>query len=323
MEDRIRPPHAPLAGRPLVGKKGKDYFASPALLAAAHAALHLERPLLLTGEAGCGKTDFAYAAASVLTDGQLATCHVRSDSTARDLLYHHDAVRRFGDAQHRAADGAERAADARHYVTLQGLGRAMHQAPPPVVLIDEIDKAPRDLPNDLLRELDEWAFDIPEIPDPPASDHAVRSHGVPLAQRMATREGARRPFVVVTSNVERQLPEPFLRRCVFHHLDYPLPKQLVKIVAAHLGDAADLKLLRQLVEVFQTLRDDGLGLTKKPATSELIDWAQVLTRIYEPDAVRRRIAQLAEARTVPALADLPAASTLIKLREDRARLSRG
>lgn len=248
-------------GHELYGREGQRYLAEPELVAAANAALYLEMPLLLTGEPGCGKTHFAWAAAWGLHRTRVTNatyqlehapqpliCHVRSDSRARDLLYSYDAVRRFGDAQHGGDAGKIRAADARQYIELGGLGRALMDTTRQVVLIDEIDKAPRDLPNDLLNELDVGDFEIPEIPSSLPPDvmsqlpATVDSHGIalkramgrPLARNSRPVRRLPKPLVIITSNVERQLPDAFLRRCVFFHIEFPSRARLTEILLDHL-----------------------------------------------------------------------------------------
>ena len=324
-----------VSGEHLVGALGKRYFAHPDLLAAVNVALACEMPLLLTGEPGCGKTDFAWAVAGELRRGRagaefdLLDCAVRSDSRSRDLLYHYDAVRRFGDAQLRAvatsAVGREPDHPAR-YVTLQGLGRALSSEHQRVVLIDEIDKAPRDLPNDLLRPLEKWTFDVPEI----SEDSPLFVRGQELRAHMGPPSPGALPLVIITSNVERQLPEPFLRRCVFHHIQFPPEPALLEILASHHGGSPGDLFYRRVVRIFGKLRDVPTHLSKAPSTSELLSWARVLLTVYERRFVDEVIAAFvgaldeAEARNAPVGAlpwsRLPGLPCVVKLREDLERL---
>lgn len=303
-----------------LGRLGAPYHPHPDLLAAANVALTLGRPLLLTGEPGCGKTDFAWAAASVLTpDEELLDAYVRSDSRAQDLLYHYDALTRFGDAQHGGEEGRRRAADPRSYITLLPLGRALTANALRVVLIDEIDKAPRDLPNDLLRELDQGRFTIPEIPDdaPPGR----------LARHMGLAKGAPRPFVVITSNVERQLPDAFLRRCVFYHLRFPDDTVLDAILADRERTDRRARIVPRDDVISAFLRLRGIQeLTRKPATAELLDWDAALGQVWEAPGLIARFdefkAAVRKGQTGAALpwGRLPAVGCLVKLREDLVRL---
>lgn len=323
----------------LIGRRRKPYRATDGLLDAVNVALTLERPLLLTGEAGCGKTDFAWAAASALaraqgdtvSDREPLACYVRSDTRARDLLYTHDMVTRFGDAQHGGSQGLARARDPRNYIHLQPLGRALASPRRRVVLIDEIDKAPRDLPNDLLRELDHAAFEILEIPDDLALDDQVTSHGIPLRrvmQRPVDEHGRRllAPLVIVTSNVERQLPDAFLRRCIFWHIEFPT-NELTDILADHFADdpRVDEGFLDKIVVVFRHVRETP-GLLKKPATAELIDWVGALLTVFEREPMRHQIndlgAALASGRRDVMWRGLPGLACLVKLREDQDTLCR-
>ena len=311
-----RAPNPRLHGEGLTGERGAPYLADPRLIAAANIALELGAPLLLTGEAGCGKTDFAYAAARTLDEvtGEPLLCMVRSETRARDLLYHYDAVARFADAQAHGDEGREARERARSpgpYLGLEALGTALTSAKRRVVLIDEIDKAPRDLPNDLLRELDKWRFRVQELPE--------KATWGALAWEMGLPGGAPKPFVVITSNVERQLPEPFLRRCVFFHIPFPTQTQLHEIVKRALeADAPkdDLRRsparLERLTEVLIALRDVP-NLVKAPGTAELLQWERALWAVYQDPAVTTR---LGPKGTPPVWRDLPGLECLLKLRED-------
>lgn len=328
-------PHPLIPTQGLRGREDKPYRAHPDLIAAANAALVLGRPLLLTGEAGCGKTDFAFAAATGLGEhpdaGAETTraleCYVRSDSRARDLLYSYDAIRRFGDAQSGGEEGKARARDPRPYLRLEDLGRALMSPYLRVVLIDEIDKAPRDLPNDLLRELDQGHFEISEIasgdPEPAAAVHP--DDAMTFRHTMVRPRADVRPLVIITSNVERQLPDPFLRRCVFFHIPFPETEELQAILGSRFDNEA--LFLDRVVDVFDTIRNVPM-LTKKPSTAELIHWTHSLEELYGPAAVRRTLDQLVGGPERRARGhhgeirwrDLPLMGCLIKLREDRERL---
>lgn len=331
----------------LVGEDGKPYIPDEGLLAAANAAIAVNMPLLLTGEPGCGKTDFAHAIANYLDSRRenkqgIQKCHVRSDTRARDLLYHYDALRRFGDAQYGDGPTRERARDPRNFVELQPLGLALIAPIRQVVLIDEIDKAPRDLPNDLLRELERRVFEIPEIPAARATDPVpikVPAWGdvhPPIERLMTPLEDTpeRRPIIVITSNVERQLPDAFLRRCVFYHIDFPDKDRLTQILRERHKDSAQHPArsgVRSLpgdepyldhVVLFRALRDQP-GLHKKPSTAELLAWVDVLEATYEPEDLLARLKTLRadiDATTgklqTHQWSDVPALSCLIKLRED-------
>jgi len=329
--------HPQIPVSPLLGRRGKPYHAEPGLIAAANVALTLERPLLLTGEPGCGKSDFAWAAAQAL--GEVLgyaneervplQCYVRSDTRARDMLYTYDAVRRFGDAQNGGPEGLERAKDPRNYIELQALGLALASPRRRVVLIDEIDKAPRDLPNDLLRELEQNTFDIPEIPVEFATRPPVLSHGIALQRSMERRSGAdgvavSAPLLIITSNVERQLPDAFLRRCVFWHIKFP-EELLADIVADHLGKRTLTgELMDRALAVYKHVRA-APGLSRKPGTAELLDWMMALTSVFHSDTVSARIRHFSDAIKNGARGlkwgELPGLGCLVKMREDQDRLS--
>ena len=266
----------------LYGQHG-PYIAEPALIHAANTALGLQMPLLLTGEPGCGKSDFAWVAARSFGHDEPLRFHVRSDTRARDLLYHYDALVRFADAQHGDRD---RARDPRRYVSLRPLGAAlMSQGKRSVVLIDEIDKAPRDLPNDLLHELDEGRFEIPEIGDFDERDQVFdRTYSnIPLAWRMERPKKQPKPLVVITSNAERQLPEPFLRRCIFYHIPPPRFERLSDIAKARFSEHNPRKM-NELTSVFAALRVET-EFVKAPTTAEMLSWLHALTRLYVPSEV--------------------------------------
>ncbi len=356
-----------LIRRPLFSKENREYSPHPDLVDAANAALTLGVPLLLTGEPGCGKTQFAWAAASALQrrDKKLNSggsphfddpldCYIRSDTRARDLLYHYDSLRRFGDTQ-LGTNKSPLAADARHYIVLKPLGIALMNQRRSVVLIDEIDKAPRDLPNDLLRELDLGSFEIPETEQeverknqPSTTEVKCRNSGIALWRVMRRPDGTPKPFIVITSNVERQLPDAFLRRCVFYHIRFPDKKQLMEILKNYFlggtptpGDpniqqglvltpeerAAAEELLPDARNIFLKLRE--LKLTKLPATAELINWVEALIHYREHWKSVDRLAEVAaniegkkpeEIQKARPWRKLPALGCLIKLREDLDRL---
>lgn len=314
----------------LFGQYG-PYIADPALVHAANTALCLEMPLLLTGDPGCGKSDFAWVAAKALGHKEPLRCHIRSDTKARDLLYHYDALLRFGDAQHGAKD---RARDPRQYISLRPLGAALMRPGKPrsVVLIDEIDKAPRDLPNDLLHEIDEMRFEIPEIGDFLEGDDKdkIKDHhdrvfkDIPIRRDMNRPDNTTKPLVIVTSNAERQLPEPFLRRCVFYRIPVPKKDKLLEITKARFpkGDAT---LLENLVAVFQHLREVP-RLIKPPTTAEMLSWANLMTQFHPVDDVADTIEAFAEALEKKQNVDwslLPGLPVLLKLDEDLATVSPG
>ena len=227
----------------------EEYIADDALLASVNAAITLERPLLVKGEPGTGKTLLAQAIADVL-GMELLCWHVKSTTKAVDGLYTYDVVQRLNDSRFTEGNVGDIAA----YIKLGVLGQAFEREKRVVVLIDEIDKADIEFPNDLLRELDEMAFAIPEL--------------------NSTVRAKERPVVLITSNAEKELPDAFLRRCVFHYIQFPDRERMNKIVRVHHPRLED-SLLDAAMDRFFAMRKTK-GLRKPPSTSELIDWLSVL-----------------------------------------------
>ncbi len=315
----------PIPETGLSGQYG-PYLADPALVHAANTALCLEMPLLLTGDPGCGKSDFAWVAAKALGHKEPLRCHIRSDTRARDLLYHYDALVRFGDAQQ--GGDRERARDPRHYISLRPLGAALMRpgTKRSVVLIDEIDKAPRDLPNDLLHELDEMRFEIPEMGDFTSNEDRYDRifRDIPLRREMVRPENTKKPFVIVTSNAERQLPEPFLRRCIFYCIPKPDKDKLVEITKKR-SQTGDSALLENLATVFYHVRSIK-ELVKPPTTAEMLNWTKMMTQFHTADDIASTIEAFAEALQAKQNVDwsqLPGLAILLKLEEDLATVGAG
>jgi MoxR-like ATPase len=227
------------------------YIASAPLVDAVNCAIALERPLLIKGEPGTGKTVLARHVAEGL-GMPLLQWHIKSTSKATDGLYVYDTVQRLNDSRFGGGD----VADIRHYIKLGPLGRTFSATERHVLLIDEIDKADLEFPNDLLRELDEMRFTIVET-----SEEVVARN---------------RPVVLITSNNEKELPDAFLRRCIFYYIDFPDPSLMRQIIEVH-HPHLDAKLLDQVLIKFYWLREQS-DLRKKPSTSELIDWISALLR---------------------------------------------
>ena len=230
--------------------EGTDrYIATADLKVAVNAAVALERPLLIKGEPGTGKTVLAYEIAKAF-DAPLITWHVKSTTKAHNGLYEYDAVSRLRDSQL----GDERVHDVRNYLKKGKLWEAFTAPARPVLLIDEIDKADIEFPNDLLQELDRMEFYVQEI------DETIRAEI--------------RPIVIITSNNEKELPDVFLRRCFFHYIRFPGAETLSAIVDVHFPGIKP-RLVAEALKTFYEIRDTP-GLKKKPSTSELLDWLKLL-----------------------------------------------
>ena len=239
-----------------------SYVASDDLRVAVNAAIALQRPLLIKGEPGTGKTVLAHEVAKAL-GAPLIEWHIKSTTKAQQGLYEYDAVSRLRDSQL----GDERVKDIRNYIKRGKLWEAFTADQRPVLLIDEIDKADIEFPNDLLLELDRMEFYVYET------------------QEVVKAE--QRPVVIITSNNEKELPDAFLRRCFFHYIRFPDRETMKQIVDVHFPDL-QRNLLREALNVFYDIRDVP-GLKKKPSTSELLDWLKLLmVEDMPPDALRSK-----------------------------------
>ena len=230
-------------------KGTSDYIATNDLSVAVNAAITLERPLLVKGEPGTGKTMLAFEVAKALGK-QLITWHIKSTTTAQQGLYEYDAVARLRDSQL----GDERVNDISNYIKKGKLWEAFESPEQLVLLIDEIDKADIEFPNDLLLELDKMEFYCYEL--------------------RKTVRAVKRVIVIITSNNEKELPDAFLRRCFFHYIAFPDRETLEEIVKVHYPDLGR-KLMDNALTLFYSVREID-GLKKKPSTSELIDWIKLL-----------------------------------------------
>lgn len=269
--------------------EAKTYRPDPGLVDAVNVALLLGQPLLLTGEPGTGKTQLAYSLECQL-NYEVLRFDTKSSSVARDLFYRYDTLGRF-----HAAHFKQEGADPRQYITYEALGAAILRSREvaevsdwlpegfkhggkqrSIVLIDEIDKAPRDFPNDILQEIDEMSFSVPEL-----------GRG---DERIVADDG-KRPVVVITSNSEKTLPDAFLRRCIYYHISFPEEPALLK---KHLREIALTRItafqgpaghwLEDALDFFARLRDPRERLEKPPATAELLNWLNYLwERIKRPD----------------------------------------
>ena len=227
----------------------KTYVATDDLKIAVNAAVTLERPLLVKGEPGTGKTVLALEVGKAL-GAPILEWHIKSTTKAQQGLYEYDAVSRLRDGQL----GDERVKDIRNYIRRGKLWDAFQSDARPVLLIDEIDKADIEFPNDLLQELDRMEFFVYETGE--------------------TIKATRRPIVIITSNNEKELPDAFLRRCFFHYIKFPDPETMRAIVEVHFPGLKG-RLVSEALRMFYDIRDVP-GLKKKPSTSELLDWLKLL-----------------------------------------------
>jgi len=259
----------------------QDYVAGEDLMMAVNAAIALQRPLLIKGEPGTGKTMLAIEVAKSL-GRPLFQWHIKSTSKAQQGLYEYDAVSRLRDSQL----GEESVKDIGNYIVKGPLWEAFQCDEPSVVLIDEIDKADIEFPNDLLRELDRMEFFVYETRELISAKH--------------------RPVIIITSNNEKELPDAFLRRCFFHYIRFPDKETMNQIVDVHFPGIKK-QLLQQALEVFFELRETP-GLKKKPSTSELLDWLKLL---LAEDISLEALQSKDDRQTIP-----PLAGALLKNEQD-------
>ena len=240
----------------------KDYVATDDLRVAVNAAIVLQRPLLVKGEPGTGKTVLAEEIAKAI-DAPLITWHIKSTTKAAQGLYEYDAVSRLRDSQL----GDPRVSDIANYIRKGKLWEAFTAEKRPVLLIDEIDKADIEFPNDLLLELDRMEFHVYETGE--------------------TIRAERRPIVIITSNNEKELPDAFLRRCFFHYIKFPDAETMAKIVEVHYP-GIKRELVANAMNIFFGVRE-APGIKKKPSTSELLDWLKLLvSEDIAPEALKER-----------------------------------
>lgn len=272
--------------------KARGYLPPDGLIDAINVALILKQPLLLTGEPGTGKTQFAYYVSWKLKQDPPLIFETKSTSLARDLFYTFDTLGRFhAPGRGTGAQPEDAMAEARQFITYNALGIAILRANkkdemakyvpnksalfndgekrPALVLVDEIDKAPRDFPNDLLNEVENMYFRIPEL-------------GVTGDDKISVPEGAERPVLILTSNSEKHLPDAFLRRCVYYHIPFPNYDALKKIVLSRMKGLEGMdKWLDEALALFAEVRKLDTRLDKKPATAELLGWLKSLHRMLQ------------------------------------------
>ncbi len=262
-------------------KGSNEYVVSNDLMNAVNIAMALEKPLLIKGEPGTGKTMLAQAISKALNK-RLVIWNIKSTTKAQDGLYVYDVVQRLYDSQF----GTSGVDDIKKYVKMGKLGEAFSSDEQVILLIDEIDKADLEFPNDLLWELDKMEFYIPETKE--------------------TVKAKKRPIVIITSNAEKELPDAFLRRCIFHYIQFPNKELMEQIIRVHF-DHLEETLLQNVLETFYWIRDLS-SINKKPSTSEVIDWIQALEiGGIDPEKIKTEI---------------PFAGVLLKKNEDLDALER-
>ena len=296
-------------------ERPQDYIPHKELTDAVNVALALGMPLLLTGKPGTGKTQLAYTLAHELKAKPLLKFETKSTSQARDLFYTFDALNSFK---------MKNVTDQRHFIHYQALGQAILEAfpakavkkllpPAPksekkgktahngprraVVLIDEIDKAPRDFPNDLLNEIDRLYFRVPELNNQASPGADDENKGIPSCYR---------PIIIMTSNSEKGLPDAFLRRCIYYDIPFPDPRQMQQIISTRLGGISTQKpMLKDALRIFYKLRQDH-RLNKDPSTAELLNWLQILIvrnadpelpLVSQPDLVLETLSTLVKTKS--------------------------